>query len=92
VPVLLAQPQSVAHGLNLQGTRGAVIWHSITWDLEVYEQFIRRLWRQGQKDRVFVHHIVAKGTIDELVIKMLKKKDGTQRALLTALKEQYGRG
>lgn len=89
IPVLLAQPQSVAHGLNLQATKAAVIWHSITWDLEVYEQFIRRVWRQGQKDRVFVHHVVAKGTIDELILSMLKKKDTTQRALLTALKERY---
>lgn len=89
IPVLLAQPQSVAHGLNLQGTKGAVIWHSITWDLEVYEQLIRRVWRQGQKERVFVHHVVAKGTIDEMIIKMLKKKDGVQRSLLNALKENY---
>lgn len=89
IPILLAQPQSVAHGLNLQATRAAVIWHSITWDLEVYEQFIRRVWRQGQKERVFVHHVVAKDTIDEMIIELLKKKDKTQRALLTALKEKY---
>lgn len=89
IPVLLAQPQSVAHGLNLQATRAAVIWHSLTWDLEIYEQFIRRVWRQGQKERVFVHHVIAKDTIDELVLKMLQKKDTTQRALLNALKEQY---
>lgn len=89
LPVLLAQPQSVAHGLNLQATKAAVIWHSLTWDLEVYEQFIRRVWRQGQKERVFVHHVIAKGTIDELILKMLQKKDSTQRALLNALKERY---
>ena len=86
IPILLAQPQSVAHGLNLQGTGAAVIWHSLTWDLEVYEQFVRRVWRQGQKERVVVHHIVAKGTIDEVIMKMLTKKDKTQRALLDALK------
>jgi hypothetical protein len=89
IPVLLAQPQSVAHGLNLQATRAAVIWHSLTWDLEVYEQLIRRAWRQGQKERVFVHHIIAKDTIDEMILELLKKKDVTQRALLTALKEKY---
>jgi SNF2 family DNA or RNA helicase len=86
VPVLLAQPQSVAHGLNLQGTSATVIWHSITWNLEDYEQFIRRVWRQGQKERVIVHHIVAKKTIDEVIMGMLKSKDRTQRALLTALR------
>lgn len=89
IPVLLAQPQSVAHGLNLQGTRGAVIWHSIPYDFEVYEQFVRRIYRQGQKERVVVHHIVAKNTIDELVLKMLQKKDRVQRSLLNALKDGY---
>jgi len=89
LPILLAQPQSVSHGLNLQATRAAVIWHSITWDLETYEQLIKRVWRQGQEHRTFVHHIVAKGTIDETVMKMLQKKDKVQRSLLTALKERY---
>lgn len=89
VPVLLAQPQSVAHGLNLQATKAAVIWHSLTWDLEVYEQFIRRVWRQGQKERVVVHHVIAKDTVDEVVLKALQSKDKTQRALLNALKEAY---
>jgi SNF2 family DNA or RNA helicase len=89
IPVLLAQPQSVAHGLNLQGTGAAVIWHSLTWNLEDYEQFIRRVWRQGQKERVIVHHVIAKGTIDELIVKMLNAKDKTQRALLGALREHF---
>lgn len=87
VPVLLAQPQSVAHGLNLQGTGAAVIWHSIPWDLEIYEQFVRRVWRQGQTERVFNYHIIARDTVDEVVMKSLAGKDKTQRALLTALKE-----
>jgi SNF2 family DNA or RNA helicase len=89
IPILLAQPQSVAHGLNLQGTGAAVIWHSLTWDLENYEQLIRRIWRQGQKERVVVHHIVARGTIDEVIMRTAAaggKKDRTQQALLEALK------
>lgn len=91
IPALLAQPQSVAHGLNLQGTKAAVVWFSTTWNLEDYEQFIRRVWRQGQQERVFVHHIVAKDTIDEAVMLAIGKKDMAQRALLSALKE-YGAG
>lgn len=87
LPVLLAQPQSVAHGLNLQGVGAAVIWHSLTWNLEDYEQLIRRVWRQGQKDRVVVHHVVAKDTVDEVVLKTVMKKDKTQRDLLGNLKE-----
>lgn len=90
LPVLLAQPQSVAHGLNLQGTGAAVIWHSIPWDLEIYEQFIRRVWRQGQRERVFCYHIVARDTVDEAVMETLGKKDHTQQALLAALRD-YGR-
>ena len=91
LPLLFAQPQSVAHGLNLQGTEGTVIWHSLTWDLEQYEQFIRRVWRQGQKHKVIVHHIVAEKTVDEVIMKTLKKKDRTQQALLGALKD-YAQG
>ena len=91
LPVLFAQPQSVAHGLNLQGTEGAVIWHSLMYDLELYEQFIRRVWRQGQKHKVIVHHIVAEKTVDEAIMLALKKKDRTQQALLGALKD-YARG
>lgn len=91
IPVLLAQPQSVAHGLNLQGTHATVIFHSLTWNLEDDEQFIRRVWRQGQKDRVIVHRVVAKDTVDEAIIKLLKSKDRTQRALLDALKDHLKR-
>ena len=90
LPILLAQPQSVAHGLNLQGVGAAVIWHSLTWDLENYEQFVRRIWRQGQRERVVVHHIVAKDTVDETIMAALAGKDRTQRALLTALKQYAG--
>lgn len=86
VPLLLAQPQSVAHGLNLQGTAAHVAFHSETWDLEVREQFIRRVWRQGQKSHVIVHDIVARNTIDEVILKMINAKDRTQQALLDALK------
>lgn len=91
LPVLFAQPQSVAHGLNLQGTEGTVIWHSLTWNLEDYEQFIRRVWRQGQKHKVIVHHIVAEKTVDEVIMKTLKQKDRNQQRLLGALKD-YAKG
>lgn len=87
IPVLLAQPQSVAHGLNLQGTGAGIVWHSLTWNLEDYEQFIRRVWRQGQKERVIVHHIVTKNTVDEAIMASIGRKDRTQKSLLKALKE-----
>lgn len=90
IPVLLAQPQSAAHGLNLQGVGSAVVWHSLTWNLEDYQQLIRRVWRQGQRGRVVVHHLVAKNTVDEVMMSVLRAKAKTQDALLGALK-QYAR-
>jgi hypothetical protein len=87
IPVLLAQTAAVAHGLNLQGTHAAVCFYSVPWSLETYEQFIRRVWRQGQRQRVIVHHIVAEKTVDELVMRAIARKDITQTALLDALRD-----
>lgn len=86
LPVLIAQPQSVAHGLNLQEVGSAVIWHSLIWNLEDYQQFIRRVHRQGQKERIGVHRIIARDTVDEIIIDGLARKDRTQKALLGALR------
>lgn len=85
--VLLAHPQSAGHGLNLQGAGYAVIWFSNTWSLEIYEQFIRRLWRQGQRNNIIVHQIIAKDTIDEAIVKAIHSKDKTQQALMNAIKD-----
>ncbi len=88
IPWLLVQPQSVGHGLNLQGAGRVVIWFQMTWNLELYDQLIRRVWRQGQQHRVFVHHLVARGTVDEDVLMALKAKTRTQNDLLEALKKR----
>lgn len=87
LPVLFAQPQSVAHGLNLQGVGAAVIFYSIPWDLELYDQLVRRVWRQGQKERVVVHRVAARSTVDVAVLKALAEKKGVQDSLLKALQE-----
>jgi len=86
---LIGHPQSMGHGLNLQEAGRAVIWYSLDWSLENYEQFIQRVWRQGQKERVFVYRIIAKNTVDEAVVKALTKKDKTQAALFQALKSYW---
>lgn len=88
LPVLLAHPQSIAHGLNLQRGR-AVIWASLTWDYERYDQFIRRVWRQGQTGPVFLYHIIATDTVDEVVMKNLQRKNRTQESFFDALTEHY---
>lgn len=65
------------------------MWFSLTWSLELYQQTNARLWRQGQTENtVVVQHIVAKGTIDEQILKALQKKDGTQSALIAAVKAE----
>lgn len=86
IPVALIHPASAGHGLNLQEGGSILIWFSLTWSLELYQQTNARLHRQGQKETVTVHHIITKGTIDEDVIKALKKKDKSQEALMDAVK------
>jgi hypothetical protein len=88
IPVLLAQPQSVAHGLNLQRGGSDLIFYSLTPNLEDYDQIIRRIYRQGQEQKVRVHRLLATGTVDEVIAAMLKKKDTTQKALFTGLLAQ----
>jgi SNF2 family DNA or RNA helicase len=88
LPVLLVHPQTVSHGLNLQlGTGHNIIWHSLIYDRERYDQLNRRLIRQGSRaKRVFVHHIVAINTIDVVKLRTLKKKGEVQQNFLDALK------
>lgn len=86
IPVAAIHPASAGHGLNLQAGGSVLIWFGLTWSLELYQQTNARLWRQGQKDMVIIHHIVTKGTIDEQVMRALKRKDRTQEALIDAVK------
>ncbi len=90
IPVAVIHPASAGHGLNLQSGGSTLIWFGLTWSLELYQQTNARLWRQGQKDTVVIHHIITKGTIDEQVMKALQKKDKTQSALIDAVKAQIG--
>jgi len=89
--MLCVHPQTAARGLNLQAGGHHVVWYSITWNLEWYLQLIRRLWRQGQESaRVFVHHIVCEGTVDERIMEALDKKAETQQELFNYLREAWG--
>lgn len=79
---LAGHPKSMGHGLNLQGACSHVIWFSIPWDFDDYDQAYRRVYRQGQKAKtVFVYHIIAKDTKDEEVVKVLTQKGATQKEL-----------
>jgi SNF2 family DNA or RNA helicase len=88
IPVLLAHPTSVAHGLNLQAGGNALVWFGLTWSQEEHQQMIARIWRQGQTRPCIVHYIIATDTIDERVVEVLREKERTQGALLNALKQQ----
>ena len=86
IPVMLAHPASAGHGLNLQNGGSTIIWFGLPWSLELYQQANARIHRQGQKNTVVVHHLVAKETIDEDVMQVLAKKQAGQEALLQAVK------
>lgn len=87
IPVAVIHPASAGHGLNLQGGGNTLVWFGLTWSLELYQQTVARLWRQGQQaETVVVQHIVTKGTIDEQIMRALREKDKTQTALIAAVK------
>ena len=87
VPLMFVQPQSVGHGLNLQAGGHNLVWFSLTWDLELYDQLNGRLDRQGQTKPVFIHHLVLRETIEEKVLQTLGDKSVTQAELLDAMKQ-----
>lgn len=89
--IAIAHPASAGHGLNLQLGGSIVIWFGLTWSLELYEQANARLYRQGQKETVVIHHIICSGTIDEQVIKVIEKKQIGQNELINAVKVRIGR-
>jgi SNF2 family DNA or RNA helicase len=86
----LIHPASAGHGLNLQDGGSTIIWFGLTWSLELYQQLNARLWRQGQKHTVVIHHIITKGTHDEDVMKALEQKDTRQSALIDAVRARIG--
>lgn len=85
IPVLLAHPASVGHGLNLQRGGHTCVWTSLPWDLELWEQANKRLARQGQTDPVVIHVLLANKSIDHLVLRSLRDKEYTQHDLLAFL-------
>ncbi|WP_062306608.1 DEAD/DEAH box helicase [Alicyclobacillus sendaiensis] len=91
IDVLLAHPASAAFGLNLQQGGNHVIWFGLTWNLELYQQANKRLHRQGQTERVIVHHLVVEDSVDEDVMEALEGKADAQERLIEALKARIER-
>ena len=86
IPVALIHPASAGHGLNLQQGGNHVIWFGLTWNYELYTQANKRLHRQGQTQRVIIHHLVCTDTRDEDVMQALEKKDDVQNWVMKSLK------
>lgn len=91
VDILLAHPASAAYGLNLQDGGHHVVWFGLNWSLELYQQANARLFRQGQQHKVFIHHLVVVGSMDEDVMQALEQKESGQNALLESLKARIER-
>lgn len=82
LPMMLAHPASVGHGLNLQFGGHTAVWYSLTWDLELYLQSNGRLPRPGQQHPVIIHSLECEGTIDKLIAKSLAHKEFDQTSFL----------
>ena len=91
ISMLLVHPASAGHGLNLQYGGNVIIWFSLTWSLELYQQANKRLHRIGQEKPVVIHHLIAQNTIDENVVRVLSDKNARQNDLLNALKQRLSR-
>lgn len=88
IPVLLGQISSVAHGLNLQKSGHNIMYYGHLDKLEDVMQFLWRVWRQGQKKRVFVHRLIINDSVDIDVIESQERKASSQKALLNAMKKR----
>ena len=85
IPVMLLQPASAGHGINIQFGGHTLVWYTVSWSLENYIQTNGRLVRQGQKDPVVIHHLMTAKTIDSRILKTIERKDASEQALLEAV-------
>lgn len=85
---LLLHPASAGHGLNLQHGGSVIIWYGLNWSLELYEQLNARLARRGQKETVFIHHLMMEKSVEETVLKALTAKDANQQSIIAAIRDR----
>jgi len=88
IPVLFAQPASAGHGLNFQHGGHIIVFFSLTWSLELYEQSIARVYRQGQTKPVIVHHIIMRNTVEKRILESLKDKKLNHDELMHAVRAE----
>lgn len=85
IPIMLLQPASAGHGINIQDGGHTLVWYTLPWSLEHYIQTCGRLNRQGQKHPVVIHHLITAETIDKHILNAIQKKDISERALMEAV-------
>lgn len=89
IPVALIHPASAGHGLNLQKGGSTMVWFGVCWSLELYQQCVGRIYRQGQNEKtVTMIHLITQQTMDERIMKALAEKDNTQATLIDAVKAE----
>lgn len=91
IDILLTHPASSAYGLNLQQGGNHVVWFGLNWNYELYTQANKRLHRQGQTEKVIIHHLVTQDTRDEDVMEALRRKEDVQNYVLDSLKARIKR-
>ena len=93
IRMLLTHPASAGHGLNFQHGSNIAVWFGLTWSSELYQQFIKRLHRSGQKaEHVFLHRIICKGTADESILPVLRNRKATEDDIKRAVLVRLGVG
>lgn len=85
IPIMLLQPASAGHGINIQHGGHTLVWYTVPWSLEHYIQTVGRLYRQGQTNPVMIHHLLTYGTIDSKILSAVNKKDISEKELLDAV-------
>lgn len=85
IPMLVADPRSLGHGLNLQQGGRTIVWFSPTWSRELYDQFNARVARKGQAQQPLIYRILAKGTIDEPIVETLRERGNAQHEMLRVM-------
>lgn len=85
IHVMVIHPASVGAGLNLQKGGHVLVWYTMPWSLERFDQTEGRIYRQGQKETTVMHYLVTKGTVDEKIVRVLQKKGAEQDDLLDAV-------
>ena len=92
IRMMLTHPASAGHGLNFQHGSSIAVWYGLTFSLELYRQFIKRLHRSGQKaEKVFLHRIMTRGTADEDILPVLRTRGATQDRISDAVRVRLGR-